>query len=36
MTHIQNIPHILKYGITHRRSQYANLDYVSIGDVRLI
>lgn len=36
MTHIENIPHILQYGITHRLSRYANPDYRPIGDVSLI
>ena len=36
MTHIENIPHILKRGITHKNSPDANTDYVSIGDISLI
>ncbi|MGM9698037.1 MAG: DUF4433 domain-containing protein [Prevotella sp.] len=36
MTHIDNIPHILKHGITHRTSALANPDYVAIGDTGLI
>lgn len=36
MTHIDNIPHIREYGITHKNSKNANPDYVSIGDVSLI
>lgn len=36
MTHIQNIPHILKNGITHKSSSKANKDYVNIGDISLI
>jgi hypothetical protein len=36
MTHIENIPHILKHGITHKNSPNANPDYVTIGDVSLI
>jgi hypothetical protein len=36
MTHIDNIPHILENGITHRNSPNANPDYVAIGDVSLI
>lgn len=36
MTHIDNIPHILQYGITHRNSQYANPNYIPIGDSSLI
>lgn len=36
MTHIDNIPHILKYGITHRLSPNANPDYIPIGDSSII
>lgn len=36
MTHIENIPHILKYGITHRTSPDANPAYRVIGDASLI
>ena len=36
ITHIDNIPHILKYGITHRNSKNANPHYKAIGDVGLI
>jgi hypothetical protein len=36
MTHIENIPHILKNGITHKNSPKANPDYVIIGDASLI
>lgn len=36
MTHIDNIPHILKYGITHSSSLRANPDYKSIGDKEII
>lgn len=36
MTHIDNIPHILQCGITHRNSQYANPNYIPIGDSSLI
>lgn len=36
MTHIDNIPHILKYGITHKYSALANSNYRSIGDTSLI
>ncbi len=36
MTHIENIPHILKYGVTHKNSAYANPYYVTIGDISLI
>jgi hypothetical protein len=34
--HIENIPHILRYGITHVTSPHANTNYVPIGDARLI
>ncbi len=36
MTHLQNIPHILQYGITHISSPNRNPDYVPIGDGSLI
>lgn len=36
MTHIENIPHILQYGITHPLSRNANPDFVPIGDKTLI
>lgn len=36
MTHIENIPHILENGITHRASINMNPDYVPIGDGTLI
>jgi hypothetical protein len=36
LTHIENIPHILKNGITHKNSPNAKPDYVTIGDVDLI
>jgi len=36
MTHIENIPHILQYGITHRNSPNANPDFITIGDITLI
>lgn len=36
MTHIENIPHILRYGITHQDSANSNKNYVSIGDGSLI
>jgi ssDNA thymidine ADP-ribosyltransferase, DarT len=36
MTHIENIPHILQYGITHKNSPNANPNFVSIGDLSLI
>lgn len=36
MTHIQNIPHVLKFGITHKDSTNRNPDFVSIGDSSII
>ncbi len=36
ITHIENIPHILKYGITHRRSINFNKNFKSIGSKSLI
>lgn len=36
ITHIDNIPHILQNGITHRNSPNCNPDFVSIGDISLI
>lgn len=36
MTHVDNIPHILEFGITHRNSKNANSKYISIGDSSLI
>lgn len=36
MTHIDNIPHILQYGIVHRTSPNSNPNYISIGDKSLI
>lgn len=36
MTHIENIPHILKHGITHPSSHNANPEFVPIGDRTLI
>ena len=36
MTHIENIPHILKYGITHISSPNRNHNYKPIGDGGLI
>lgn len=36
IVHIENIPHLLQYGITHRSSQLANPNYVNIGDNSLI
>lgn len=36
MTHIENLPHILQYGITHSTSPNANRAFVPIGDGSLI
>lgn len=36
ITHIENIPHVLDYGVTHRNSVNANPAFRSIGDVSLI
>lgn len=36
MTHIENIPHILQYGITHVDSPNTNTVYIPIGDSSLI
>lgn len=36
ITHIENIPHILQYGITHKDSITKNPDYKNIGDLSLI
>jgi hypothetical protein len=36
MTHIENISHILKCGITHQTSENNNPDYIPIGDGGLI
>lgn len=36
MTHIENIPHILRNGITHFKSDKSNPDYIAIGDSTLI
>jgi hypothetical protein len=36
MTHIDNIAHILQYGLTHRNSPNHNRNYITIGDVSLI
>jgi len=36
MTHVKNIPHILKHGITHISSASKNKNYVAIGDGSLI
>jgi hypothetical protein len=36
LTHIDNIPHILRHGITHRKLPLHNPEYISIGDSSLI
>jgi hypothetical protein len=36
MTHIENIPHILQYGIVHHSSPNNNSNFVPIGDKSLI
>jgi len=36
MTHIENIPHIIKNGITHKNSAKSNQNYKPIGDCSLI
>lgn len=36
MTHVDNIPKILKNGITHKNSPNSNPDFIPIGDVSLI
>jgi hypothetical protein len=36
ITHVRNVPHILKYGITHKNSDNANPCYLNIGDQSLI
>lgn len=36
ITHIENIPHILQYGITHKDSINKNPSYKNIGDLSLI
>lgn len=36
ITHIENIPHILHYGITHKDSRNKNPNYKNIGDLSLI
>ena len=36
MTHLENIPHILEYGITHISSPNNNPNYIAIGDGSLI
>ena len=36
MTHMENIPHVLTYGVTHSTSKHSNPNFVSIGDRSLI
>lgn len=36
MTHIENIPHVIIHGITHKNSQNAYKNYLSIGDTSII
>lgn len=36
MTHVENIPHILQYGVVHHSSPNRNQNFVSIGDKSLI
>ncbi len=36
ITHIENIPHILEHGITHKNSPNKNPNYNNIGDISLI
>lgn len=36
MVHIENVKHILQYGITHQSSPNANQNYISIGDSSII
>src|ERR1035437_52385 len=36
MTHIENIPHILNCGITHKNSNNNNPSFITIGDISLI
>lgn len=36
MTHIANVPHILKHGITHKSSANSNPNYAPIGDSSII
>jgi len=36
ITHIENIRHILEYGITHKDSCNKDTDYKNIGDIVLI
>lgn len=34
--HIDNIPNVLKYGIVHKNSSFASVNYVSIGDTSVM
>lgn len=34
--HIDNIPHVLQNGITHKNSQNKNPNFITIGDISLI
>jgi hypothetical protein len=36
MMHIENIPHVLSNGVTHKNSPKANFNFVGIGDISLI
>jgi len=36
MTHIENVPHILQYGIVHKNSSKTNPNFITTGDIRLI
>ncbi len=36
MTHIENVTHILQYGITHKNSFNSNPNFITIGDISLI
>jgi prepilin-type processing-associated H-X9-DG protein len=36
MIHIENIPHILKFGLTHKTSSNSNPGFITIGDISLI
>ena len=36
IAHIENIPHILQNGVTHKNSHNFNDNFVSIGDLSLI
>lgn len=36
ITHIDNIPHIINYGLVKKNSQYRNENFVNIGDQQII